>query len=157
VRAAAAVVLAVALLSCASAESAKERAAQEDDVCEALFRHLFRNNASGAKMEASAFFLEVGEGDPSPDLLSRFAGHEPPVKAKSKCRASAELGVVDLETGEGDALLFSVGRITWESDHRVEVEAGYYEAGLSSAGYTYQLRDDGEGWYVESAYMNWIS
>jgi hypothetical protein len=62
-----------------------------DDVCEAVFRYQFTNNAAhgwaAAEHRITVFFLSVGEkgGDPSDALMKRFAGHQPPVRKCSGC------------------------------------------------------------------------
>jgi len=119
-------------------------AEQELDICEAVFRHQFEHNASGAQQEAAAYFLEIRKGDPSPEFLARFAAHQPPVFAGSK-----------FEIGKG--LSFQVDSIEWQEDGSVKVTGGYYEAGLSSSGSVYTLEPDGESWEVTDDVMEWIS
>src|SRR5689334_8839996 len=58
--------------------------ADDDDIREAVFRHLFHHNASGQQDAARAFCLQVeGRADPSPELLRRFEGNEPRAKKAS--------------------------------------------------------------------------
>ncbi len=130
--------------------------ADADDLREAVFRHLFDHNASAAQRSAAAYYLSVEGRDPGADFLARFAGHVPPVLPASRSTASKTEGVRDRVTGKA-GLRFSVGRITWEGPDRARVEASYYEAGLSSADYTYRMeRRDGR-WVVGSRVMTRIS
>jgi len=138
-------------LSCSRDEGAKggisfEGERREDllDVCEALFRHQFSQNASAAQQDAAAYFLFVSEQDPPAALLDRFAGQRPPVQPGSA-----------FEDGKG--LLFRIDRIVWLDRDTVEAEGGYYEGNLSSSGNTYRLRREGGTWKVISDEMNWIS
>lgn len=143
----AAVLIAVVLLAACSAPepaAAPTRAEQELDVCEAVFRHQFEHNASGAQQKAAAYFLSIRDADPAPEFLARFAGHVPPVKAGS-----------GFAIGKG--LRFRVETIEWLTDDKVKVSGGYYEAGLSSSGNDYVVERDGDGWKVTDDTMNWIS
>jgi len=119
-------------------------AEQELDICEAVFRHQFEHNASGAQQGAAAYFLEIRKEDPSPGFLDRFAGHQPPVFAGSKFKI-------------GRGLSFRVDSIEWQEDGSVKVNGGYYEAGLSASGNVYTLETDGESWKVADDVMEWIS
>ena len=125
------------------------RQLQEEDIREAVFRWQFDNNVSGQQKRAKVYFLAVGEksGDPSDELLKRFADHQPPVRKRSACTADAGKGVLDKRTGE-QGLLFRVTNIKWKSDTEVEVEGGYYEAGLSASGNLYTLKKEQGKWKV---------
>ncbi len=48
-------------------------------------------------------------------------------------------------------LLFYISEIRWLSESEVEVEGGYYEAGLSASGNTYHLSRNRGSWIVEEA------
>ena len=125
------------------------RQLQEDDIREAVFRWQFDHNVSGQQKRAKVYFLSVGEkyGDPSDEFLKRFADNQPPVRKRSECTADAGKGVLDKKTGE-QGLVFNVTRIQWKSDTEVEVEGGYYEAGLSASGNIYTLKKDQGKWKV---------
>ena len=127
-----------------------------DEIHEAVFRSLFEKNASGMKDKACAYYISIGEEDPSDSFLARFEGHAPPVRKASGASANKREGVVDKVTGER-GLRFTVGEHEWLSDTHVKVEATYYEAGLSAAGYTFELKLKGGNWVVTSRVMNWIS
>jgi len=125
------------------------RQLQEDDIREAVFRWQFDHNVSGQQKRAKVYFLSVGEkyGDPSDEFLKRFADNQPPVRKRSECTADAGKGVLDKKTGE-QGLVFNVTRIQWKSDTEVEVEGGYYEAGLSASGNIYTLKKEQGKWKV---------
>ena len=54
--------------------------AADEDIREAVFRHLFDHNASGQQKAAKVYCLQIeGDKDPSPELLRRFDGNEPRV------------------------------------------------------------------------------
>lgn len=117
---------------------------QDLDIAETTFRYQFKNNASGQKEEASAYFLSLFGKDPTPEFLKRFAGHKPPVRNGS-------------EFGIGKGLKFSVMGIKWVTQDKVEVSGGYYEAGLSSSENTYVLEKKNDMWTVTKNTMHEIS
>jgi hypothetical protein len=145
------------ILTCVAAD----RQPQIDDIREATFRFLFRKNASSLKGKAQVYFLAFGElaqtqsHDPDNAFIKRFAGNKPRVAKRSESNESPE-GVKDKTTGE-IGLVFNVGDIRWISDEEVEVSGGYFEAGLSASGSTYQLRKIKGKWTVRSEEMHWIS
>jgi hypothetical protein len=154
-----AAIYSLALLSAASvgygADTAKLKA--EEDIQEATFRYQFLHNASGLKQNAQFYFLSLGEknADPSDEFMKRFAGHKPVAKKRSQSTGGAG-GIKDKETG-GSGLIFTVSKIKWVSETEVEVEGGYYEAGLSASGNTYYLKKEKEKWAVTKDVMHWIS
>jgi len=128
------------------------RTKAEDDVREAVFRHLFQHNASGLQKSAKAYFLAVEKGaDPADPFLKRFDGHTPPVKKASQSRRGARGSQVeDKETG-ALGLIFSITSITWLSDTEAEVQAGYSEANLSAGFGSYRVKkNDGKCIVTES-------
>ena len=137
----------------------------EDSIREAVFRHQFEYNASGQQQTAQIYFISVmtlddstgywKNGDPSDALLKQFTDNVPPVKPFSKCTYSIS-GVFDKESGER-GLLFQVGEIKWNTNDQVQVEGGYYEAGLSASGNTYYLKYMDKQWTVTRDVMHWIS
>jgi hypothetical protein len=133
--------------------------AGEDDIREAVFRHLFDHNASGLQKAAKVFCLQIeGNQDPSPELLRRFDGYAPRVKKASLCTFKPRHltgGVVD-ETG-APALIFRVDTIQHPGENAATVEGGYFEAGLSASGNVYELVREGNRWIVKKDTMKWIS
>ncbi len=142
--------------------SAADRAAEVDDIREATFRYLFEHNASGLQQNAEVYFLSVVNTeakrpeDPSDAFMKRFADHNPRVARRSESSSSIDVGVQDKKTGES-GLIFNVGEIRWISETEVEVDGGYYEAGLSSSGNTYFLKKRDGKWVVYRNVMHWIS
>jgi hypothetical protein len=129
--------------------------ADKDDIREAVFRYQFIHNASGQQQNAKVYFLFIGKDkDPGDELIERFKDHKPPVKKGS--RASLEGGAIDKETGER-GLVFYATTIKEISEDKVEVEGGYYEAGLSSSGNTYTVERKDKKWVVTEDKMLWIS
>lgn len=136
-------------------------AAQEDDIREAVFRHLFQFNDSGLQAGAAAYYLALGATnergqDPPDEFTRRFEGDRPPVKKYSDCVYSPATGVRDPVTGER-GLVFQVGGIRWLKADRVEVQGSYTEAGLGGAGYTYVLQREGSSWVVREERQDWIA
>lgn len=131
----------------------------EDGVREAVFRHLFDHNASGQQKAAKVYCLEIeGKLDPSPELLRRFAGNQPPVKKASLCsfKGGTGRGGVEDETG-AKGLIFRIDTIQHASADTATVEGGYFEAGLSASGNIYELVKEGDLWIVKQDTMKWIS
>jgi hypothetical protein len=128
----------------ASAETPASDPSRTLDVAEAVFRFQFGHNASGTQQNASAYYVSLLGGDPSPEFLDRFAGNEPPVKAQSGFR-------------EGGGLKFIVREITFASETEAEVTGGYYEGNLSSSQNTYYVEYRGGEWVVVRDVMNAIS
>lgn len=113
-------------------------------VREALLRHQFKRNASGAQQNAKAFFIQIDDKDPDDAFLKRFNGHSPPVRLGSQFRV-------------GDGLLFHVEAFKWIDANTVEASGGYYEGNLSSSGNSYRLERKNGAWHVTVDKMNWIS
>ena len=131
----------------------------DDDVREAVFRHLFDHNASGQQKNAKVYCLQIeGKLDPSPGLLRRFEGNQPPVKKASLCsfKGGPGRGGVEDETG-AKGLIFRVDTIQHPSADTALVEGGYFEAGLSASGNVFELVKEGDRWIVKQDTMRWIS
>ena len=130
-------------------------AAEQDDIREAVFRYQFQHNASGQQQSANAYFLSFGK-DKEPDdvFIARFKDHKPPVKKRSQSKGQFE--VIDKDTGER-GLIFNVVTIKVIDANKVEVDGGYYEAGLSSSGNVYTVERKEDKWVVTKDRMLWIS
>jgi hypothetical protein len=137
----------------------RSEAGDDDDIREAVFRHLFEHNASGQQRAAKVFCLQAEEKrDPSPELLRRFEGNEPRVKKASLCtfaHGRGRGGVQD-ETG-APGLIFRVDSIQRTGPDSAVVEGGYFEAGLSASGNVYELARESGRWVVKKDTMRWIS
>lgn len=139
------------------AEKPRAETPEDDDIREAVFRHVFLKNASGRQQSAKVYCLQVeGKSDPSDKLLARFQGHSPPVKKQSRCKADMGKGVYDLDTGE-PGLIFRVDSIERTGPDSATVRGGYYEAGLSSSGNVYTVARENGRWTVTADKMLWIS
>ncbi|MGH7328654.1 MAG: hypothetical protein ACREJX_09925 [Polyangiaceae bacterium] len=128
-----------------------------DDVREAVFRHMFGQNASGIQQGSGVYCLEVeNQRDPTAGFLSRMHDVRTPVKAVSKCSASADKGVIDKSTGK-HGLIFRIESVAFKDGHHATVNGGYYEAGLSASGNIYTVELRGTTWVVTKDQMMWIS
>ncbi|HYX72344.1 MAG TPA: hypothetical protein VE732_06210 [Nitrososphaera sp.] len=129
--------------------------ADEDDIREAVFRYQFDHNASAQQQNAKVYFLSLGKAkDPSDLFMLRFRGHKPSVKKGSHAGGKGE--VIDNKTGER-GLIFYATSIKQIDENEVEVEGGYYEAGLSSSGNTYTVKRKENKWVVTKDKLRWIS
>jgi hypothetical protein len=144
----------------ASASASVSTLSVDDQVREAVFRHLFAHNGSGSRDRAAVYFLSLGDvdkpQDPSPALMARFAQHRPRVEAISRARVGFEEGVRHRDTGER-GLVFGVNTIKRVSDDVVEVEGGYYEGNLSASGNFYRVERKAGVWVVTDDKMQWVS
>jgi hypothetical protein len=154
---------ALIISACAESISPPSRPVQEEDIRETVFRYQFAHNASGLQQTAEFYCLSLGEVsdqdnlDPSDELMRRFQDHQPPVKKASQCDADMSQGVTDRATGQQQGLIFRVTSIKWINDAEVEVEGGYYEAGLSASGNVYRVVKESGRWIVKEDKMLWIS
>ncbi|HEY2367408.1 MAG TPA: hypothetical protein VGH87_13525 [Polyangiaceae bacterium] len=131
--------------------------ADEEDLREATFRHMFKKNASGMQQSAKVFCLEFEKrGDPSPSFLGRFAHDAIPVRAGSECTQDARSGVVDKKTN-ARGLAFRIDAVKYTDKDHATVNGGYYEAGLSASGNVYTLERQKGAWVVVKDEMTWIS
>jgi len=132
-----------------------ERAAQELNIVEAVYRYQFQHNPSG-KDSSTLDFLFLARGasqreykDPVPELLARFAGNQPPVEAWSNA-LQAQRGVRHREK-EGKGIIFYVSRIIWIDDHTIEVDGGHTYASRNASENTYRVEHKNGAWSVVSA------
>jgi hypothetical protein len=147
----------LALVALTSCESLKARrtaestpvplTAEETDIYEAAFRHLFANNASMTKQTAAAYFISINGMDPTDTFLSRFSGNQPPVKRASLARTGRHNAVCDGAFGR-KALSFGIDSVRRIDRDIVEVDCGYCEAILSASVQTLRLRRTSSGWIV---------
>lgn len=133
----------------------------DDQVREAVFKHMFTHNASGMKDRAGVYFLAIDEGggkrrDPSPALMARFAAQRPRVEPVSRADISFDQGVIHRQTGER-GILFRIGAIKRVKDDVVEVEGGYHEGNLSASGNVYRVERIAGVWVVTGDKMEWIA
>jgi hypothetical protein len=156
-------VLSVLILSaCAHLEPAKVSKSpvvipkKDADVYEAVFRHQFSRNASGAQQRAVTYFIEIQDADPSSAFIARFSDVDHKVKVASKAYYGRGASVTD-RSNHSQALLFRVDGIKWLDSNTAEVTGGYYEGDLSSSGNIYRVQRTRSGWKVTNDVMEWIS
>lgn len=121
--------------------------AEEMDIYEAAFRHIFTRNVSAAKQSAAAYFISIQGEDPTDLFLSRFSNNHPPVKRETRARTGRSNSVRDDVSGR-KALSFSFEKIRYITRDIVEVDGGYFEAVLSASSQTLRLRRTEKGWVV---------
>jgi hypothetical protein len=106
----------------------------------------------------------TGESDPSPAALAALQKPDSLVlRPISACRNSAKDTLrtdvpllIDTVSGQR-GISVSASQPLFGSDGTFRTEIGYYEHGLSSAGWTCIGRREPAGWRVTSCKMNWIS
>lgn len=145
----------------ASAEptTTPDRATQELDILEAVFRHQFEHNASSATAQrrVECLFLSLHKDhDPPTELLARFKDHTPPVEPVSAAAPERWYGIRHKQNGR-HGIIVLVDRIRWIDADTVEVEGGYYEGSTSASGNVYRVERRDGTWAVVDDRMNWIS
>ncbi|MFO0726111.1 MAG: hypothetical protein U1E65_20175 [Myxococcota bacterium] len=147
-------------LGCASAPTPAPPPVEEapgDDVREAVFRYLFAHNASEMGDKAEVYCLEIEDKkDPSAGFLTRFSQNTPPAVMSSDCDRDPAHGVHSRSLGK-KGLVFNIEAIRKQGPDSAEVDAGYYEAGLSASGETLTLERQNGVWVVTADRRRWIS
>jgi len=179
VRKAVVTVFALCLLSSITllARSARTagNSADEDDIREAVLRYQMltwgeegdkavkeaTNQNEKAVAEALNFvvlFISVDSKDPSDAFMKRFEKFPKPVKklSQSEIDTKSMNAVVDKATGE-KGIRFGVGKIRWLGSNSVEVDGGYFCAGLCASGQTFNVHRKQGVWKVVGSTMHWIS
>ena len=139
-----------------------DRDKQEDDIREAVFgSQLAHEEGRPRRWKPAVYFLSLwgtgGDGkDPNDDFMKRFAGHTPPVKKYSKSTEDDSQYIIDDET-RVRGVIFSVSKITWFGESKVEVFGGYYVGYLNSSGGTYYLEKKDGKWIVVGYKERWSS
>ena len=137
------------------AEEAR-RNADQDDICEAVFRYEILNKPWGPGARATVFFLSVTEGrNPTDEFMSRLRG-DFRVRKISQAVQSPYEGVRHVKSRERGVII-GVGRITWISADEVMVDGGYYYDGHNSAGSVYRVCRERGSWVVKEKRDCWIS
>ena len=108
------------------------------DLFETFFRYKFENNHSAQQQNAESYFLEIEGEDPSPEFLTRFKGHSPPVKKGSEFVMGGIVMGREAPT-EGNGLLFRIDSYRWVGLFRncVKISGGYSEGDLSASWASY--------------------
>ena len=151
--------LSLLLIGCAAKRT--DRAAEELNIREAMFRYQFASNGSGQQQTANCYYLAIydaagKENDPDDAFMKRFAGHKPAVKRRSECETSFEKGVVSKMNGEL-GLIVNPGVLRWISETEAEIYGYYYEANLSGGGGHFSLQKIDGRWKVVGQTTQWIS
>jgi hypothetical protein len=137
---------AAAALPAQKAADDSARAAQEDDVREAVFRYQFKNTS----ISAAYHFLAIDDKNPTEAFLKRFKDDDPPVRPLSEARIEKKpiRTVVNKRDDQG-GIIFHVGHIKWISDVKADVE-GSYDCGDNcegASGTYHAVKQDGR-WTV---------
>jgi len=103
---------------------------EEADIWESVFRYQFKNN-----LGADYYFLSLGAGqDPSPEFMERFKDHDPLVEPVSMSGSNSERsGAIYHKQHGGMGKIFRIDALHWIDGNAVDVEGGYFEAGLSAS------------------------
>jgi hypothetical protein len=104
-----------------------------------------------------------GYSDPDSVVVARVRQQTPAARSVSECRIDP-LGsaphntslVVERATGRRGLVIW-VGTPARDSTGALRVSVGYYEHGLSAAGWSCAVRRTGDEWFVNACVMLWIS
>ena len=151
--------------ACSSTDAPKgatssDRASEELNILASVFRYQFEHNGA-AYLHPDRYFLSLSEAkdppkDPSPELLARFKGADPPVEPLSAADTNMWFGV-HLKGKKGRGVLLRLTEIRWIDDDTVEVDGGYHESSLNASGNTYRAERRNGEWTVVKDTMHWIS
>lgn len=131
----------------AATKTSGPRAAQQDDIREAVFRDMFARHGRDPRMKI--YFLENLNRpyqDPPAAFLKRFAGNTPPVKGASQVKQH-DFVVRDRRTGE-QGMRFWVSQIRRITPMRVRVRGGYDWNGRAGSMIEDEVARSGDRWVV---------
>jgi hypothetical protein len=134
--------------------SPADRAIQEDDIRESVFRYRMDHEHIDGP-----FFLDIDGKDPSDTFMARFANPGRKVKEASQSYFRKDLPhgrLCDRSTDE-PGVAFSVRAISWLSLGRVEVRGGMYCGGLCADSGIYRLKKKNGRWAVEDYKVEGVS
>ncbi len=141
-----------ALLACSDPV---DRAAEENNIREAMFRNMISEKQDLQGQSDHYYFLSIqSDGsrdyrDPSDEFMKRFNGNAPMVKKVSECADNAPRGVVDKASGTRGHILH-LDRIKWLSDREVEMRWRDHTSGLNGYGGSCRLRWSVGNWILTS-------
>jgi hypothetical protein len=143
--------------------SSVARAAQEDEIREALLRNYLGQVSDSAGGKALLYFVTLTSvqidqnklKDPTNDFLKRFQYHNITLKKASEADVSPK-GIVDKSDGQTRVLL-GISEIKWLNDNEVEVEQSYYRAAMAAGGTTYQVVKENKRWVVKGTRGGWAT
>jgi hypothetical protein len=156
-------VAAVLLASCGNTRTVDAGAAanlassDEMDIAESVLKSLYGDNASAEQSNKVGASLCFEEKDPPSEFIARFKGLNPPAFPCSASEFNEKRGELVMRGTTKPMISFSVKDIKILSSTEAVAVGGYYEAGLSSGGYTFKLTKIKDKWVVEDQQMNWIS
>lgn len=155
----------VMLTACASQPDATASVAHDDklDIAEQVFRSLLgKNESTDPANQKPAVRCFDRERNPDDAFMARFHDFAPRVHRCSE----GKVGTLDGGRGMSEfqlrktntpALRFNVSDIKLVSPTHATAKAGYFEAGLSAGGWTFELDKTASGWVVTKREMNWVS
>ena len=122
-----------------------DRAIQEDNIRESVFRYRMDQSRSGGP-----FFLNIDGKDPSDTFMARFAKADRKVKKASQSyfRWDSSGGFLRDRSTDALGMSFSVSSISWLSPERVEVRGGMYCGALCADVGKYRLEKKDGQWTV---------
>jgi hypothetical protein len=101
------------------------------DICEAVLRR----HIDITQVKDRTIFVGVKNADPSPELISRFASHKPPVKVRS-------------DFTRGDGVHFSISEIKMQSETVAEVHASHVLGSMGRGIYKHTVEKKDGKWVV---------
>ncbi len=159
-------IIAVAAILLASCETTPEAdrteltefsSQDQRDIAESVLKSLYGKNASAQQSNKVGASLCIDGKNPSRDFLTRFERLRPPPFPCSASSYNKTLGELVMRGTTKPMISFSVSEIRIVSSSQAVAKGGYYEASLSSAGYTFKLSKINGQWVVEDQRMDWIS
>ncbi len=126
--------------------SPADRAIEEDDIRESVFRYTIEGVKSNGP-----FFLSINGKDPSETFMARFATSNKIVKKASGSYFNKDAfpGWLRDRSTDQEGMSFSVGSISWLSTDRVEVRGRMYCGALCADAGIYRLRKMKDRWVVD--------
>jgi hypothetical protein len=149
-----AVLVALLVVSCSDVQSNSD---DETLIAESVLRSLYKDNASAEQFNKVGASLCINGKDPSPEFLARFNDLHPVPLPCSSSQYNEKLGVLVKRGTAQPMISFSVSEIKVLSPTSATAIGGYYEASLSSGGYSIKLSKVDGKWVVRERSMDWIS
>lgn len=122
-------------------------AGEAGDICEAVLRYQFDNNASAAQRQgAEGFYIVIHGHEELGAFLDRFKDETVSVREGRWVWRNVP-----------GRIFFRVDSLAFDSSSRARAEGGYYEGPLSASGCTYYLRRVSGRWVVIRHELEWIA
>ena len=156
-------VAAVLLASCGNTRTvdtgtaANSTSSDEMDIAESVLKSLYGDNASAEQSNKVGASLCIEEKDPPLEFIAKFKDLNPPAFPCSASEFNEKQGELVMRGTTKPMISFSVKEIKILSSTEAVAVGGYYEAGLSSGGYTFKLTKIHGRWVVKDQQMDWIS